>query len=269
MNAHLNRIRAIFAKELTTLASYRTALALRLVQIGYFAVSFYFIAELVGDADSLAGFKGGYFEFALIGSIVASWADVGISSFPDQITEEQNEGTLEALLITPTPIWTIVTASHAVGAIFVVIETALLVAVGLGIFGAGIPLLGMAQAAPVLVLTAISFVPFGIAAAAFIVLVKRGDPITGPGHQLTMLLSGALYPLSILPGWLEAVTKVVPATYGVRATREIVQTDGGISDSFDEMAILLVFIAVSLPLALYAFRRAVTVARRLGTLGTY
>lgn len=269
MNANLRRMRAVFRKELTTLTSYRVAMILRLVNIGYFAVSFYFIAELVGDAAALDGFRGGYFEFALVGSIVASWADVGISSFAEQIGEEQNEGTLEAVLVTPTPIWTVMVASHFVAIIFVVVETVLLVAIGLSLFGAGIPVLGMVSALPVLVLTTLSFVPFGILAAAFIVLVKRGDPITGPGHQLTLLLSGALYPLSVLPGWLEGVTRIVPATYGVRATRALVQTDAPFRDTFDEMAVLAGFVVIALPLSLIAFRRAVTVARRAGTLGTY
>lgn len=269
MSANTRRMQAVFRKEMTTLTSYRVAMILRLVNIGYFAVSFYFIAELVGDAESLQGFRGGYFEFALVGSIVASWADVGISSFAAQISEEQNEGTLEAVLVTPTPIWTVMAASHFVAVIFVVVETVLLVAVGLSLFGAGIPVLAMLTAVPVLLLTTASFVPFGILAAAFIVLVKRGDPITGPGQQLTLLLSGALYPLSILPGWLEAVTKIVPATYGVRATRSLVQTDAGFAETFDEMAVLIGFVVIALPLSLMAFRRAVTVARRAGTLGTY
>ncbi|MDW3217472.1 MAG: ABC transporter permease [Acidimicrobiales bacterium] len=269
MTANARRLRAVFRKELTTLTSYRVAMVLRLVNIGYFAVSFYFIAELVGDAESLQGFSGGYFEFALVGSIVASWADVGISSFAEQISEEQNEGTLEAILVTPTPIWTVMTASHFVAIIFVVAETVLLVGVGLALFGAGIPVLAMVTAVPVLLLTTLSFIPIGILAAAFIVLVKRGDPITGPGHQLTLLLSGALYPLSVLPGWLEVVTKLVPATYGVRATRSLVQTDAAYTETLDEMAVLIAFAAIALPISLAVFRRAVTVARRAGTLGTY
>ena len=140
---------------------------------------------------------------------------------------------------------------------------------GLGLFGAGIPIAGMLRAGPVLLLVALSFVPFGVVSAAFVILVKRGNPFSGPAHQLTLLLSGALYPLSVLPGWLEAVAKLVPATYGVRATRAIVQTEAGLTDVLHEIGVLAVFVVVALPLSMMAFRRAVGVAQRAGTLGTY
>lgn len=269
MSANGRRMAAVVRKELTTLTSYRVDLTMRLLHIGYFAVSFYFISEFVGDPESISQFRGGYFEFALIGAIVTSWAAVGMASFPDQISEEQNEGTLEAVLTTPTPIWTVLVASHAVAFAFVLAETILLVLVGLGLFGAGIPIAGMFRAAPILVLVALSFVPFGVISAAFVILVKRGNPFSGPAEQLTLLLSGALYPLSVLPGWLESLTRLVPATYGVTATRAVVQTDAGLTDVLSEIGVLIAFIVVALPLSMIAFRRAVGVAQRAGTLGTY
>ncbi|MEZ5247563.1 MAG: ABC transporter permease [Acidimicrobiales bacterium] len=269
MSANWRRVGAVVRKELTTLTSYRVDLTMRILRIGYFAVSFYFIAEFVGDPESISQFRGGYFEFALIGSIVTSWAAVGMTSFPEQISEEQNEGTLEAVLTTPTPIWTVLVASHAVAFVFVLAETALLVLIGLGVFGAGIPLLGMVQATPILFLVALSFVPFGVVSAAFIILVKRGDPFSGPAEQLTLLLSGALYPLSVLPGWLESVTRLIPATYGVRATRAVVQTDAGLTDVLGDIGVLLAFVLLALPLSLVVFRWAIGTAKRAGTLGTY
>lgn len=269
MRSNLRRIAAIFRKELATLTSYRVDLVMRVINISYFAVSFYFIGKFVGDPESISQFDGGYFEFALVGSIVGRFAGIGISSFADLIKEEQNDGTLEAVLTTPTPLWTVLAASHIVPTIFVVVETSLLVGVGLGLFGAGVPIVGVLQALPILVLTAVSFIPLGVLAAGFIVLVKRGDPLSGPGQRLTLLLSGALYPLSVLPGWLQAVTNFVPATYGVRATRALVQSDASLLDMGSEALVLLVFIAVATPVAIFGFRRAVNVARRAGTLGTY
>ncbi len=264
-----NRVRAVVRKELITLTSYRVDLVMRLVHVGYFAVSFYFIGEFVGDPDAIADLSGGYFEFVLVGAIVTNFAIVGLASFAGQISEEQNEGTLEAILTTPTPTWTLVAASHVVPLGFVIVETVILVAVGLGFFGSGIAVSGLLAATPVLLLTTASFMPFGILSAAFIVLVKRGDPFSGPAEKITLLLSGALYPLSVLPGWMEGVAQFLPATHGVRAVRSLAQADAGLGDALDEIALLLVFVVVALPASASLFRRAVTVARRAGTLGTY
>ena len=269
MNQNLRRVLAISRKELITLTSYRINMIMRVINVWYFAISFYFIGEFVGEPNAIRGMEGGYFQFVLVGSIVTSFAIVGVTSFSSQISEEQSEGTLEAILTTPTPMWPILAASFVIPIIFVVIETTVLVVVGMGIFGAGVPVAGLVKSIPLLFLTTASFAPLGIISAAFIVLVKRGDPFSGPIRQLTLLLSGTLYPVSILPGWLEAVTKVVPATYGVRATRDLVQGDAAFSQTFDEMGILIVFTAVTMPLAVMAFRRALTTARRAGTLGTY
>ncbi len=269
MRANLRRLVAISRKELITFASYRISMAMRVLNVWYFAISFYFIGEFVGSPESIQDLRGGYFQFVLVGAIVTSFALVGMTSFAGQVSEEQNEGTLEAILTTPTPMWTILAASYIIPMMFVIIETAVLVFVGLVVIGEGVPIGGLLLAAPLLLLTTAAFVPFGVLSAAFIILVKKGDPFSGPLRQFTLLLSGALYPLSVLPGWLAAVSKLVPATYGVRATRELVQEDAGFADILPEMGILLVFILVSMPFAIAGFRRAVTVARRAGTLGTY
>ena len=269
MSVNLRRLAAITKKELITFTSYRMNMIMRVLNVWYFALSFYFIGQFVGEPDSIQALGGGYFEFVLVGSIVTSFAVVGMSAFAGQISEEQNEGTLEAILTTPTPMWTILAASYTVPMIFVTIETVVLVVVGMGAIGGAIPVGGLVLAAPLLLLTTLSFAPFGILSAAFIVLVKRGDPFSGPVRQVTLLLSGALYPLSVLPGWLEMISKAVPATYGVRATRELVQADAGLADTLPEVGILLGFIVVSMPIAVAGFKRAVTVARRAGTLGTY
>jgi hypothetical protein len=61
----------------------------------------------------------------------------------------------------------------------------------------------------------------------------------------------------------------LPATHGVRATRQLVQADADLGDVLPEIAVLVGFTVVAVPLSAIAFRRAVAVARRAGTLGTY
>ena len=133
MRSDIRRLRAIGKKELITLTSYRVNMMMQVLNLWYFAIAFYFIGEFVGDPESIQEFEGGYFEFVLIGSIVTSFAITGMQSFGSQISEEQDQGTLQAILATPTPMWTILTASYIVPSIFVIVETIVLVGVGLGI----------------------------------------------------------------------------------------------------------------------------------------
>jgi ABC-2 type transport system permease protein len=55
-------------------------------------------------------------------------------------------------------------------------------------------------------------------------LVLARDRMMGIGQAITMPLffaSSALYPVSIMPGWLQAVAKVNPLSYEVNALRAL------------------------------------------------
>lgn len=269
LSAQWRRIMAVTWRELIVFASYRVSMMMRMFEIWYFAISFYFIDAFVGDIEVLDNLDGGYFEFVLIGSIVTSFSRTGISSFSALISEEQDDGTLEVLLASPTPMSTLLLGSFIVPFIFMAVENTILVAVGLGIFGSGIPVAGLIRSLPMLLLTTLSFVPVGVLGAAFIIMAKRGDPFSALANRVAILLSGALYPVAILPGWLQSISEVIPATYSIRAVRALTQQGASFGDVVDELAIVLGFVAVMLPLSLMVFSRAVNVARRMGVLGTY
>ena len=87
--------------------------------------------------------------------------------------------------------------------------------------------------------------------------------------QLTMLLSGAVYPVAVLPGPVRILAWCLPATWGVQATRDLLLGGAGSRDVLPEVAVLIGFVLVMVPLALWAFRSCVGVARRHGLLGSY
>jgi ABC-2 type transport system permease protein len=60
-------------------------------------------------------------------------------------------------------------------------------------------------------------------------IVKTRERFMGIGQVLTMPIffaSNAIYPLSLMPGWLSAVSHVNPLTYEVDALRALMLTDG-------------------------------------------
>lgn len=75
--------------------------------------------------------------------------------------------------------------------------------------------------------------------------------------------------MSVLPGWLQAVGKLGPAYYGLRAMRSTLLGGAGFADITGDLLVLGVFATVLLPLSLAFFSRALRVARISGTLGTY
>ncbi len=267
--ADRRRIVAVLRRDWLVFRSYQAKLALDVVNIWYFAVSFYFIGRFVGRPDAIADLEGGYFEFVLLGSVVTTFASVGTATFSRLMEAEHDTGTLEAVLVTPAPLWTVFLGGFLLPAAMALTQTLAVVVIGLGLFGSGLDLAALAAGVPFVVLTTLAFCGLGILGAAFIVVAKRGNPFTGPVNQLTLLLSGALYPVSVLPDGIEPLSRLVPAYYAIRSLRSMVLGGTGPGDHLGDLAVLAAFALVSLPASLLVLRRALDTARSAGTLGSY
>jgi ABC-2 type transport system permease protein len=102
-----------------------------------------------------------------------------------------------------------------------------------------------------------------------VVLAKRGDPLTGPLTQLTAVLSGALFPVTVFPPAIQLLARAFPAFYGINGLRDAILGSGGWRDVVPDLHVLVGFAIVLVPLSLWCFNRAVAAARRAGTLGNY
>ena len=82
-------------------------------------------------------------------------------------------------------------------------------------------------------------------------LVKTRERFMGIGQVLTMPLffaSNAIYPISIMPGWLQVISHINPLTYEVDALRGLMLVGGG--NSFGIGPDLLVLVAATTVLVL-------------------
>ena len=137
-----------------------------------------------------------------------------------QIIWERDAGVLTKLLVTPTPRAALVTGkAFAAGvravaqAVVVVVVAALL---GVGMTWNPVRLLGVVA---VVVLGAAFFSCLSVAIAG--VVLKR-DRLMGIGQAITMPLffaSNALYPVELMPGWVQAISRANPLSYEVSALR--------------------------------------------------
>jgi ABC-2 type transport system permease protein len=260
---------AVLRRDWEIERTYRMRLLLMAASTAAFAAGLYFVGELVTAPPELAGYHGTYFDFALVGLAVTSFAGVGLRSFGTSMTTEQNTGTIDLLLASPASRAGLLSGLFLFPFFLAAAEVAALLGIGIGVLGSGMPIGGLLMSVPVLILTTISFAAVGIAAGGLLIIAKRGDPISGPFFQITMLLSGAVYPISVLPGVLRAIAWSIPATWGITATRDLLLADAGWRDVLPYVLVLVAFVAILVPLALASFRACVGVARRRGLLGSY
>ncbi|HDN80506.1 MAG TPA: ABC transporter ATP-binding protein/permease [Chloroflexi bacterium] len=251
--------------------SYRFAFILQLFGILFSTASFYFIAKLFGSATApyLSNYGGDYFSFVLIGIAFVGYQGVALHSFSDAIRTGQVTGTLEAMLVTPTRLSTLLLSSSLWNFVLTSLRVVIYLLMGIFLFGANLRQANVLAALVILGLSIPAFSALGILSASFIMVFKRGDPINFLISSLSVLLGGVYYPVAVLPQWLQILARILPITYSLEAMRRALLLGDSLITLMGEIAALIAFAAVLWPLSLLAFHYAVRQAKRDGSLAQY
>jgi ABC-2 type transport system permease protein len=121
----------------------------------------------------------------------------------------------------------------------------------------------------ILILAVIVFSGIGILSASFVMVFKRGSPIAWLFGGLSWLLGGVLYPVTILPEWLQQVSRLLPITYAIEGMRAALLRAAPWPELWSSLGALLLFAFALIPLSLLSFQYATRHARIAGTLAQY
>lgn len=262
----------IFIKRDFAIAtSYKFAFFLQFFGIFLSVLTFYFIAKMFGNAvvPYLEPYGGDYFSFVLIGIAFSGYLGVGLGTFSGSIRQEQMMGTLEAMLVTPTKISTILIASSLWNYIFASINVLVYLLIGTILFGVNMSNANIFAALIILLLTIISFSSIGIISAGFIMIFKKGDPIAWVFSSVSGLLGGMAYPITVLPNWLQNFSYLLPITYSLRAMRHALLQGYPTTALATDIIALIIFSIVMMPLSILLFKFAVKKAKIDGSLIQY
>jgi ABC-2 type transport system permease protein len=258
-----DQLRAVVRRDFLTDVRYRVAFVMSLADAGVVLVSYSFLAGVFGDRrpDGYAALP-----FLLVGIAMTDSMTTALVSFALGARSSQQPGTVKALLALPISTARLMLISMAYpflrGAIDFVIFLSAGCALGMSC--------GQINAAPTIVtfvLAIASVGVLGLASSAFALVFKRGDPVLWVVGTLTWLLSGVLYPTTVLPQWLQAASLALPATHALAAMRAAVIDGASWAAMAPDLAALAVFDLVGIPLGLWGYARAAAHARRAGTLG--
>ena len=262
---------AFLKRDFLNTASYRTQFLMQFVGILFSAATFYFLSQLFGGvvAPQLEEYGGNYFSFVLIGIAFSGYMGLSLSSFASQIREGQVSGTLELMLLGPTRLSTILLSSSLWDGIMVTFRVIVFLLVGALIFNTTLGNANIATALVVLTLSMTSFAGVGIISASFVLLLKKGDPVAWVFGSLSSLLAGVYYPISVLPDWLEPVSRFFPLTYALDAMRLAMLRGYSLYQVRADIFVMLAFTLILTPLALFVFRLALKRAKMEGSLTHY
>ncbi len=262
---------AFVKRDLTVLISYPFAFFLQFFGMFTAVLMFFFLARVFGRAASpyLEAYGGDYFPFVLVGIAFSGYMSVALSSFSQSIREGQMVGTLEAMLVTPTRVSTVLISSSLWNFTYTSLQVIGFLLIGYLFFHLDLGRANLPGALLVQVLTILAFSSLGILSAGFIVVFKQGNPLNLLLNSASALLGGVFYPVDVLPGWMQAFSNLLPITYSLHAMRMTVLQGAPLGSLLPDLLGLSVFALVLLPLSLWFFRAAVRLARREGTLTQY
>jgi len=262
---------AFLKRDLSLAMSYRLSFVLQFMSIFLSVATFYFVAQLFGSAvaPQLEAYGGDYFSFVLIGLAFSSYMGLSLSSFAHSIREGQMMGTLEIMLLSPTRLSAILVSSSLWPYVFTTLRVVVYLTLGALVFGFSLSQANLLTAVVVLVLSITSFSGIGIVAAAFVLLLKKGDPVTWLFGGTSSLLAGVYYPISVLPDWLEPLSRFLPLTYALDAMRLAILKGNSLYDVRFDILMLLGFTLLLTPLAFLVFRQALKRAKIDGSLIQY
>jgi ABC-2 type transport system permease protein len=265
----LRTLLAFIKRDFLIEVSYRTSFILQFFGIFFTVMIWYYIAGIVNAPPDTPGLGGvGYFPYVLVGLPFYHYLVSAMSAFSGKVRNEQMTGTLEAMLVTPTSTGTIILGSALWSFLLTSLRVVVYLIVG-WFLGVTLRLDGVLPCLLILALTILSFSGIGILSAALVLYLKRGDPITLLVSSISALMGGVFYPPEDMHPWLEALSRLLPITYALRAIRHALLRGGRFSELLPDILILVLFAAVLLPLGILAFRIAVRKAREEGSLVQY
>ena len=194
------------------------------------------------------------------------YLSVALSTFDASLQEARQNGTLENLLVTQTSLPVILAGSSLYPFVLMSLRTAIYIGWGAVLFG--FPLQGANWLGALLVLGAsvLAFSGLGILSASYLLIFKRGNPVNWAILGLSSVVGGMMYPISVLPVWLQHVARLIPVTYSLEGMRAAILGHASTRELLPSIAGLLLFAALLLPVSFAIFSWAVRRTKITGTL---
>jgi ABC-2 type transport system permease protein len=203
----------------------------------------------------------------LIGAVIWSYLGILFEILTQTVGWERWEGTIEYTFMAPLSRVVHLLGMGAFALVYGLIRTALLFGVIASFFTLQLGRADFWAAFVVLAIASISFLGVGVMTAVFpLISPEKGTQLGFIAQGMLLVVSGVYYSVSILPGWMQAVAKISPATYALRGIRHAILDGAGVGALWGDIWPLLVIGVVSIPLGFAVFHRGEIYAKRHGML---
>ncbi len=257
---------AVMRRDLAIFMSYRTRFVSQIMNMLFSLTLFYYVSRLV----HLRGFASprAYYAFVVVG---LSLLGVMYSCFttPSLVRQELVAGTLERLVLSPLGAVRSIIAMTLFPLAYAAVLATISLLLACLVFGLQLHWSTVPLSIPMMGLTLIAFLPFGLLFSALTIVVKQENVGTTWVIAIFSLVGGLYFPLTLLPSWLRVAGKLQPVTPATSALRHVL-VNSPLSEPLGiSLLKLSVFAAVLLPTSILALSAAVRLGQRRATIIEY
>src|SRR5438045_3013609 len=196
----------------------------------------------------------------LIGAVIWAYLGIVFEILTETVAWERWEGTIEYTFMAPLsrPVHLIGMGLFAIA--YGLVRASLVFGAVAAFFGLHMPNANFGTALLLLGVASVSFIGIGMMTAVLpLISPEKGTQLGFMGQGLMLVVSGVYYPVSVLPAWMQWISKISPATYALRGNRDQILAGAGLR--FSDVWPLLVIGAFSLRLGVLAVRAGRPCAR--------
>jgi len=256
--------------------------ALGFVQRNYYLTKRYFLWELVwliyttGNAMSI-GFIGVAIDsqtdsnrlttYLLIGALIWSYLSMLFDILAETVSWERWEGTIEYTFMSPVSRATHLFGTSIYAIAYGIVRTMIIFLVFNIFFDLEITNANYAGALLILAICSISLIGFGMMTAVMpLISPEKGQQVVFIVGSVLLLVSGVYYPIDVLPGWMQQISRFSPVTYALRGIRSTLLEGTPTNQLWGDIWPLLILGAVTVPAGLMIFSAGERFAKRTGRL---
>jgi len=271
---------ALLGRNAQSWVRFRVSMVMELLTMAAQASLFFFVGRALGAEG--ATWTGNYAAFLAIGLVFNTFLESSLNGPYLSLAGNYWSARLESMLASPCPVWLMVIVDSAWAYVRAAINAVLLGMIGWA-FGARLHTSPgeLALALLALGLAIVATLGFGLMSAATFTLINAkgfNNPVSWLVGILQGLVTGAFFPVSELPAWLQAAAKCMPQTYAIDAARRLLLDErgtaplmsvGSLSPVASDFLLLAGFVVILPALGAWMFRLGMRKAQLDGGLSRW
>jgi ABC-2 type transport system permease protein len=206
---------------------------------------------------------------ALLGYLTWVFVSSAVSDLSYGVHSEITAGTLEQMVMSPTPVGLLLIGRVLANMIVSAIQVVLMALCMTVLLGVRIPFRW--QGLPVLVTTLVGVLGFGFLVAGATLVFKQIQSVISLMNNALAFLNGTFLPVAAMPGWMAVIARTLPSTQGVIVLRQVVFEGYSLGAVWRNGSLvwLAVHSTVCFAVGWLAFVHCERLAKRHGSLGRY